>query len=268
MQVDATGLFGSERDAFLDLLGDLSDQEWQLATECPEWTVKGVALHVLGDDLSLLARQRDGATDSLTLFAEGRPGLDVGDLLDGFNEQWVTAASFLGPQLVVELLGLTGTWTERFYGSCDLDALGEPVGWFGATGPSPMWQAIARELIERWVHHHQILRAVGRPPLGGPVADMAERIALAGGAYRLADLGAAMGDEVEVRMGSRSWTLLRIQDGWSLAEGPANAPRALLGIAPNEVASLLTRGPNTAASTTTFEGDAELAVAVGLGLMQ
>jgi len=193
MQIDATGLFGSERDAFLDLLGDLSDQEWQLATECPEWTVKGVALHVLGDDLSLLARQRDGATDSLRLFAEGRPGLDVGDLLDGFNEQWVTAASFLGPQLVVELLALTGTWTERFYGSCDLDALGEPVGWFGATGPSPMWQAIARELIERWVHHHQILRAVGRPPLGGPVADMAERIALAGGAYRLADLGACDG---------------------------------------------------------------------------
>jgi mono/diheme cytochrome c family protein len=85
MRIDATGLLGSERDAFLDLLGSLSDEEWQLATECPKWTVEGVALHILGDDLSLLARQRDGMTNSLTLFAEGRPGLEIGQLNGDFG---------------------------------------------------------------------------------------------------------------------------------------------------------------------------------------
>jgi hypothetical protein len=69
-------------------------------------------------------------------------------------------------------------------------------------------------------------------------------------------------------MGSRSWTFHRDDDGWSLSEGPAPAPRAVLGIAAHEVSSLLTRGPNTAATTTTFEGNADLAFAVGMGLMQ
>jgi hypothetical protein len=139
--LDLTGMLEPERRAFLDLLADIENEEWDAPTECPAWTVKGLALHVLGDDLSLLSRQRDAATDSLTLFARTRPGLDFRQLLDGFNEQWVEATTFLSTSLMLELLRLAGEWTGSFYRSVDLERPGEPVGFLGGSGPSPYWQA-------------------------------------------------------------------------------------------------------------------------------
>lgn len=264
--IDVTASLAPERQALLATLAALTLEEWALPTECEAWDVKGVALHLLGDDLSLLARQRDIATPGLVLYAERHPGLDLRQLLDGFNEQWVTAATFLSPALVITLLTLTGEWTAAYYGAVDPEQPGEPVGWFGATGPSPMWQAIAREYVERWVHHHQILRAVGRPALGDPLLAVAEEIALAGPAHRLPPLDAAPGDEVEVRLGARPWTLRRGPDGWDLLAGAATAPRATVAVADHEVAAVLTRGPNTAASTTELTGDVALAGAFAAAL--
>jgi mycothiol maleylpyruvate isomerase-like protein len=89
---DVRGVLPRERAAFLELLTDLDDSEWEAPTECPAWTVKGIALHVLGDDLSLLSRQS---------YAE---------------DQWVHANQFLGPTLIVDLLRITGDWTARSNG--------------------------------------------------------------------------------------------------------------------------------------------------------
>src|SRR6476620_9161611 len=94
-----------ERAALLALLRGLSAADWEEPTECPAWNVKGIALHILGDDLSLLTRQRDASTDSLTLFATDHPGSSFRALLDGFNEQWVAASRFLSTELVIEMLG-------------------------------------------------------------------------------------------------------------------------------------------------------------------
>lgn len=67
----------------------------------------------------------------------------------------------MSTQLVVELLRLTGGWTAAYYGAVDPGAPGEPVGLFRARGrSSPFWQAIAREYVERWVHHCQTRRAL------------------------------------------------------------------------------------------------------------
>jgi hypothetical protein len=121
---------------------------------------------VLGDDLSLLSRQRDGATNGLILLAAEMPGVDFRTLLDSFNDRWVAAASFLSPELLITLLDLAGQWTADFYQAVDLSSPGEPVGFFGAIGTSsPYWQAVAREYVERVVHHSQIRRAVGLPSL-------------------------------------------------------------------------------------------------------
>ena len=264
--IDVTASLAPERDALLATLRSLTPEEWARPTECEAWDVRGIALHLLGDDLSLLARQRDAELPGLLTYAGDHPGLDFRQLLDGFNEQWVTAATFLSPALVIALLEVSGRWTAEYYGAVDLALLGEPVGWFGATGPSPMWQAIAREYVERWVHHHQILRAVGRPALDGPLAAVAEHVALAGPAHRLPVDGSDPGDEVEVRMGARPWTLRRDDDGWALVPGAATAPRATVAIAADEVAALLTRGPNTAAATTELLGDAALAGALAVAL--
>jgi uncharacterized protein (TIGR03083 family) len=158
--------YGPERAALIDVLRSLSPEDWGRLTECPAYTVKGIATHVLGDDLSLLSRQRDGAEDGTTLMAAELPEADLWTRLDAFNDRWVAAAAFLSTELLIELLGLSGEWTERFYRHVDPREPGESVGLFGATsGTSPFWHAIAREYMERWVHHSQIRRAVGLPSL-------------------------------------------------------------------------------------------------------
>ncbi len=163
--VDVTGVLPMERGALLELLSGLAPHEWAAATECPAWTVAGVALHVLGDDLSLLARQRDAAAQGLVTFGESHPGLTFRQLLDGFNEQWVTATQFFSPALILTLLEATGRWTAEFYRDVDTEQLGEPVGLFAVQDASPYWQIAAREYLERWTHQQQIRRTTARPDL-------------------------------------------------------------------------------------------------------
>jgi uncharacterized protein (TIGR03083 family) len=152
-----------ERDALLELFIGLSAEDWTQLTECPAYSVKGIATHVLGDDLSLLSRQRDGAVQGLVYMSDEIPGADFRTLLDAFNDKWVATARFMSPDLLIELLRLTGEWTAAYYESVDPDSPGEPVGLFGAgrDSSSPFWQAIAREYLERWIHHSQIRRGLG-----------------------------------------------------------------------------------------------------------
>jgi uncharacterized protein (TIGR03083 family) len=174
-----------ERAALMALLEGLGPDDWTRPTECPAYTIKGVATHVLGDDLSLLSRQRDDAENGLVQLACDLPGADFRTLLDTFNDRWVAAAGFLSTALVVELLRLTGGWTAAYYRAVDPEAPGEPVGFFGSRGSSsPYWQAIAREFVERWVHHSQIRRALGLGPL-------AERPFLVAGIEVAATVGAS-----------------------------------------------------------------------------
>jgi uncharacterized protein (TIGR03083 family) len=150
-----------ERSALLTTLESLGVEDWARPTECPAYSVKGIATHLLGDDLSLLSRRRDSAENGLVAMAADLPGADFQTLLDAFNDRWVAAARFLSTDLLIELLRLTGEWTARYYEAVDPRAPGEPVRLFAADGhSSPFWHAIAREYMERWVHHSQIRRAL------------------------------------------------------------------------------------------------------------
>jgi uncharacterized protein (TIGR03083 family) len=158
-----------ERAALIDLLKGLGAAQWDAQTECPTYTVNGIATHVLGDDLSLLSRQRDSARSGLAVLAGEMPGADIRVLLDTFNDRWVASARFLSHRLLVELLQLAGEWSAAYYEQVDPNSAGERVAFFGGEGrSSPYWQVIAREYIERWVHHSQIRRAVGLPSLAEP----------------------------------------------------------------------------------------------------
>ena len=122
-----------ERDALLEFLARLSADDWTQPTECPAYSVKGIATHVLGDDFSLLSRQRDGAVQGLVYMADELPGADFRTLLDAFNDRWVATSQFMSPLLLIELLRLTGEWTAADYESIDPDSPGESVGLFGAS---------------------------------------------------------------------------------------------------------------------------------------
>jgi uncharacterized protein (TIGR03083 family) len=267
MRIDVTPFLQPERDALVELLADLTEAEWAAPTECPAWTVKALALHVLGDDLSLLSRQRDASGNGLVLFAETHPGLSFRELLDGFNEQWVTAALFLSPDLIVEQLRLTGEWSARFYDEVDSELLSEPVGFFGATGPSPYWQVAAREYVERFIHQSQIRRALGRAEIGAPlIAPAAASVVRAFAAHLQASC--PTGRSVLLRFeGVDAWTLLRRDNGWDV-QAAARDGDAVLDVDAPTVVPFLSRGLDTptARHAIAVAGDVALGRAVADGI--
>jgi uncharacterized protein (TIGR03083 family) len=242
-QPDVIGPLRAERAAFLDLLDSLEPDEWDLPTECPAWSVKGIALHVLGDDLSLLSRQRDAATNSLELLGREQPELGFRELLDRFNEAWVERASFMSTRLVTELLRLTGELTADFYEEVDPDRLGEAVP-FAGPEPATYWMIAAREYAERWIHHLQLARATSRP---GPVrADQVTPAvtALVRGfpaAMRSLHASEDAAFSLAVTGTGSAWTLAHDGETWQLHDGEVVQPTVRLEVTPETAARLFSR---------------------------
>jgi hypothetical protein len=262
--LDLTPMLAPERAALLEHLRGLSAVDSEQPTECPEWNVKGVALHILGDDLSLLSRQRDASTEnSLTLFAKDHPGLSFREILDGFNELWVTSSRFFSTELVIEMLRIVGEWSEAFYRSVGLDTMSrEPVGFFAADGPSPYWQVIAREYVERFIHQSQIRRAIGSPELEGEMVASAARVVVHALAAWLRNYEPAVGSTMAIDFGAAgSWTWQRESDRWSVVDGVPAAPTARVTVAPERTVALLSRGVwyDEARDSITIDGDETLA---------
>jgi uncharacterized protein (TIGR03083 family) len=87
---DFAGLFGAERARLSELLGGLEPGDWRRPSPCPGWTVLGLCCHLLGDDLGLLSRQRDGYHGTPSPEGLGEAGFVA--WLDDLQAEWVRAA--------------------------------------------------------------------------------------------------------------------------------------------------------------------------------
>jgi uncharacterized protein (TIGR03083 family) len=270
-QIDATGLLRDERADLLQLLTELSPEEWALPTECPAWTVKGIALHLLGDDLSLLSRQRDKEEPGVVVETTGPEWDGLMASLDRFNERWVEVASFFSPGLLLELLRMSGDWTYRWYTSVDPNELGETIHWMSPTEAQPYWLLAAREYLERWIHNLQIRRAVGRSGLTEE-RFVAPALATTFRGFPRGWAGVPAEEDATVAFtitdASAAWTLQRRDGGWVLHEGAPAQPNALLGFTLESAAHLFSRGlPHTDIQRRIrVEGDTDLAQTFAGGL--
>jgi uncharacterized protein (TIGR03083 family) len=245
-RIDTLHLFPGERAALLDVLGDLSPAEWDLPTACPGWSVKDVAAHLLGDDIGRLSWGRDDYVNpafAADLDITSLPGLVTA--IDRQNAVWVAGARRMSPRLLIELLALTGEWTQTYFESLDLDATGMPVDWAGPE-PAPVWLDVAREYTERWHHQQHIRDAVSRPGLKerewfAPVLEtfvrglarpLAEVAAPEGTALRLVISGEAGGE----------WGALREDGGWRLGIAPGIAAAATVELDQEIAWRLFTKG--------------------------
>src|SRR5665809_89186 len=151
-RVDVRQVMEQERAEFVRLLRSLTDDDRDKPTVCEEWTVGDLAVHLLGDDLSFLSRNRDARRnedlDSTTGGAGSagpreQPWDAFVEALDAHNNRWVEAGRFLSARLVAELLEFTGPKVAEFLESADSSTPGEVVSWAGPD-PAPWWLVDAR----------------------------------------------------------------------------------------------------------------------------
>ena len=156
--------FHEIRQMLVELLESLSPEDWERPTAAPLWSVKDVALHLLGGDVSNLSRRRDEYR------MPGRAISDFRDLvafINQLNDEWVRAARRMSPRLLCDLLAFTGPQLAAYFASLDPFAQGGSVDWAGPD-PAPVWLDVAREFTEQWHHQQQIRDATHRPPLYAP----------------------------------------------------------------------------------------------------
>jgi uncharacterized protein (TIGR03083 family) len=249
----------------LGLLSDLSAPDWEAPTVCPGWSVKDVAAHLLGDDIGRLSWGRDDYVNPA--FAAGfdiatLPGLVAA--IDRQNAVWVAGARRISPELLIELLEMTGELTEAYFTSLDMTALGMAVDWAGPE-PAPVWLDVAREYTERWMHQQHIRDAVGKPGLKerrwfAPVLDAFVRAlprvlrdapSPDGATLRLIISGDAGGE----------WIALRHYGHWVLGTAPGMSVDATVELDEESAWRLFTKGiaKEEARRAARIEGDEALA---------
>ena len=252
-------LLPAERALFLDLLAGLSADDWQRPTVCPGWSVQDIALHLLGDDLGIVSRQRDGYAP-----LQPRPDETLVPFLNRINDEWVTATRRLSPALLIDLLRLAGDLTYAHFASVDLMALDARVSWAGPD-PAPRWLDVAREYTERWVHHQQIRETVGAPLLleahwiGPVVATFVYALPVT---YASVEAPADTAVSLIVEgTGGGDWTVAPSASGaWTLFAGLAESPLVTVQMSADTLWRLFTKqiSPDDAASRVTISGDQAL----------
>ena len=253
---DYAGLFAVERDRLTELLAGLQAADWERPSPCPGWTVLGLCCHLVGDDLGLLARNRDGF---LGTPAPAGSEAEFEAWLDELQAEWVRAARRLSPRLVTDLLRWAGPQISAMFADEDVRARTASVSWAGPDLVSA-WLGQARELSEYWIHRQQILQALGRPSdlradLAGPVLD-ALRWAYP---YRLARAPAQPGDTASISVTgplARTWHLVAAEIGWQFGDQPGPRLAGSLAMNAEQAWRLLTNNmPAAGQAALTVSGD-------------
>jgi uncharacterized protein (TIGR03083 family) len=252
-------LFPGLLDNLLELLTGLGDEEWSKSTACPGWSVKDVALHLLGDEIGNLSSRRDG--HSIHLASESWDKLVSS--IDDWNREWLDAARRISSPLLIDLLELTGGQMAEYFGSLDPYSVGGSVSWVGED-PAPVWLDVAREYTERWHHQQHIRDAVNKPGLKDPhyLAPVLATFARAlPRAFRHTE--AAENTVATLTIAGESggqWSVRREESIWQFYEGAPERPAAELVVNQDIAWRLFTRGlpPERGKELAAISGDENL----------
>jgi len=257
-------LFPEERTQLLSLLSSLPDEAWGKATACTGWSVKDVALHLLGDDFGLLSRTPDFMFPALGSF-ESWEALVA--FINESNALWVQATRRIGNDLLLKLLAFSGREVYQRLASLDLFAVGEAVDWAGPD-PAPVWLDVAREYTERWMHQQHIREAVDAPGLMSrhylyPALDTFIRALPHTYRDTPADDGALVKFIITGEAGGE-WDLLKTEAGWQLYRQVSQSPTSVVTMTQNTAWRLFTKGIRRieVEAASTFEGDRSLGLKI------
>ncbi|MBN1312405.1 MAG: maleylpyruvate isomerase family mycothiol-dependent enzyme [Anaerolineae bacterium] len=261
--VIVAALFPEIHEELIALLRSLTADEWQRPTACSGWSVKDVALHLLGDEIGNLSGRRDGHVAGASIGGWN----DLVAFINGWNQSWVSVAGRISPRLLIDLLVLAGHQTCQYFQELDPFAMGGAVGWVGPE-PAPVWLDLAREYTERWHHQQHIRDAVGKPDLKQPryLAPVIEAFVRAlPRTFRetTAEESTSVTLTITGPSGGR-WSVLSEDTAWHLYSGAPDRPDAEVIIDEDVAWRSFTRGmsQNLAREQAVFEGDQTLGLKV------
>ena len=235
-------LFPQIHRELIKLLKSLSKKDWLESTVCSGWTVKDVALHLLGGAIGNLSRRRDG---NVSESIEKQDELII--FINDLNQSWVSATRRISARLLIDLLEICGSQMYEYFQGLDPYIMGGPVSWVGP-GPAPVWMDLAREYTELWHHQQHIRDAVGKPGLKQPkyFSPVLETFILAlPRTYH--DVNAKENTSVKVNITGESggcWSILFNNGVWRLYKDAQEKPTTEVLIDQDIAWRLFTRGIN------------------------
>lgn len=246
-----------------ELLSTLTPEEWQAQTVAKRWKVKDVAAHLLDGNLRGLSISRD------RFFGEKAENIhsykDLVAFLNNLNLSWTNAARRLSPQVLMELLTITGKqYTEHLQTLNPFDNAIFSVAWAGQE-TSPNWFHIAREYTEKFLHQQQIRDAVNKPgimtkELYYPFLDTL-MYALP---YTFKNIEAPDSTTVSLVVTTGiggQWNIIKQPDTWELNREAITAPDAKVTIDPVTAWKLFSKSwsPELVMDKVSIEGNSQLA---------
>ena len=260
-------LFPKLDELLLVFLRSLSPSDWEKQTIVPLWTIKDIAAHLLDGNLRTLSMSRDGH------FGEKPDPIEsYGDLvayLNRLNADWVKAFKRVSPNLLIELLELTGAQYNTYLKTLNpYTSAIFSVAWAGEEN-SPNWFHIAREYTEKWHHQQQMRLAMGQeevlyaPDLYFPYLDTSMQALPHHYRNVVAEPGTVIAFVVK-GIPKAQWYLQQGENAWVLSKTLEQSPIASVSIDATIAWRMLTKGiaKAEAAKRMKIEGEQKLGAVV------
>ena len=157
MSIEVIDNLNASMDSADALFAELSDDQWTVQSYCPDWDVRGIAMHLAAVEHMLTSEEPGSWTegvpfDKIGPFVAGLAELDNPSLLDAYRETIAARRE--------EMAGYTAE-------QMDLPSM-TPVG------PQTYGRFMAIRVFDYWVHEQDIRGPLGMPGNeSGPSAEMA-----------------------------------------------------------------------------------------------
>lgn len=142
----------AEWAALVELCTDLSEQDWQRATDCPGWTVQDNVAHLLGTELSLLG-------EPAPELAAAHP--HVRNDLGRANEAWVEHFRGHTGDAVLKRFAETSERRLAALRAMSEQEMATPTE--SPVGELPYREFMGIRLMDSWVHEQDIRHSLERP---------------------------------------------------------------------------------------------------------
>ena len=138
-----------------DVLGELSEDEWQLPSPLPGWSVQDNVAHIVGTEAMLAGEP--GPDVEIDREANAHVRNDIG----AFNEQWVASLRALPPgEVLARFRELTRMRLDALDQMSDDEWNAES---FTPAGKDTYGRFMQIRVFDCWLHEQDIRDAVGRP---------------------------------------------------------------------------------------------------------